>query len=1342
METLGVALSVTVCHVHARRNQTCNRVPPTQETTSHLCFYNHFENRNCGGRSAFIRCCPAHSVVSGPSETNALQKMCLKISAVVVFVSLLVILAADVAGKEDVVFKTINITLGTSSPRWPAMPSNLRLLWPDADAADPCLNASSGEPYVLSSNFGAVFPHRWPSRLVTAEEQAAGYVVLPVALGVDFRVYLSCGTHSTRWWFRQDGARGNEVVNIVPPVVGADGRGNSGPPQALGLEGEIRIASAGQDGDFFGEVLSLELIRVPGVVVAALNISSLGDTTHGPPVSARASFAFLVDGVPVDGDPVLTPPPSDGANRFVGRISKGNFPAGQYEIQLRQYNRTMGGLIPTAASSYVLVDGEPNLPVIASADRVVEGVEVNIGLSTATSSFSYESTSTRQEMQQHDVFRGMEVGDHPVPSTPPPVGTLKCPPLPVLLVPGILGSTVDKLKGYIYPRLPRRVKADPTDLIMTNPFGIVGWNSLKEELEEKGHYVAFVPYDWSMGVPDIAHYYLEVAIYRAKLMSPPCKKVVDAKGKTVNVSPTKVIIVAHSMGGLVTRAYMQGSRYLRDIDRVVFLGTPQEGGPATYLIANGAAVLADKMGKSGTNAMIYTMVADYLLQDRLADEEGYCETIIPALGYTKKCDHKKLFRATKDHMHSVFHLFPTYPTFLENGQLLEQENCFLKALNQQPCLRGVCKNHLGQTYQFAPWTSIVDDPQTGKMVIPVMAIAGTTKRTITRFSVHHPAHHDLTPAFPDGAVISEHDAHWGDGDGTVPGFSSQSTVITASPNLLLRKVDSTHSGIIKDNIAEIVEFVDMERHLINELVHGKRAAFASQQAATKGVAAGNRRRDIPVAPHVFVINAMIVDETGATEFGGAYAVRPETTALNCAEAASSNASVGPFTIGGARGSPTAAKVTQEKSVALSTASAYVQPGAVVNCTLEFNVSRRWQGYGPSPMSPVGPESTTSDPALFQVFLAAYVPNFENGYPVDTAARWQLSVSLPDRLQPSPLRRSEEDFLFSATFFVDVASADESQNDDGDGASLSSAGDDSGGSRHDARRRGERRFRAEERQEKLGESAGDSSSPSSAGGDASTSSSGEYIGIDTTLTIRPSSALLLPPTPLVFPRQPEATLSDNNANASSSSSPIWNAEWMWLDVEWDVAATFGGVPTDSVASDAPPPSTGWPNVATMIDLLDGVDDVLLMVKCHHGDPGVIRPYANVSGADVRRTLQLGRPFAIDVRLRLYDVTPYGDRRLEQQEVIGASVYTQIVRKTTTGNSKQRVILQSFLSEPEFVVFVDHPGSTPVQSALVAAAPFLGVGSVLVVLGMGAVVAAARMATRRGRSNMHSSARPIV
>jgi len=50
---------------------------------------------------------------------------------------------------------------------------------------------------------------------------------------------------------------------------------------------------------------------------------------------------------------------------------------------------------------------------------------------------------------------------------------------------------------------------------------------------------------------------------------------------------TKVDLVVHSMGGLVTRMYVQGNNYHNDVHKVIFIATPHRGFPADYRTREG-----------------------------------------------------------------------------------------------------------------------------------------------------------------------------------------------------------------------------------------------------------------------------------------------------------------------------------------------------------------------------------------------------------------------------------------------------------------------------------------------------------------------------------------------------------------------------------------------------------------------------------------------------------------------------------------------------------------------------------------------------------------------------------
>lgn len=87
----------------------------------------------------------------------------------------------------------------------------------------------------------------------------------------------------------------------------------------------------------------------------------------------------------------------------------------------------------------------------------------------------------------------------------------------------------------------------------------------------------------------------------------------------------KVDFVAHSMGGLVARHYIQSEKYENDVDQLIFLGTPHLGAPKTYLtweagesepdfIENTLKVLLENEGKK----LGYKTLFDYVRLKPLA----------------------------------------------------------------------------------------------------------------------------------------------------------------------------------------------------------------------------------------------------------------------------------------------------------------------------------------------------------------------------------------------------------------------------------------------------------------------------------------------------------------------------------------------------------------------------------------------------------------------------------------------------------------------------------------------------------------------------------------------------
>lgn len=132
---------------------------------------------------------------------------------------------------------------------------------------------------------------------------------------------------------------------------------------------------------------------------------------------------------------------------------------------------------------------------------------------------------------------------------------------PVLIVPGIVASHNAK-----------RILKDQSGGTW-NFTPSVNWfnpliHRLMNEGYEEGKDLFVVHYDWRQGNIQSAIEYLMPAITRAKEES----------------GAEKVDIIAHSMGGLVARAYLQSENLYRDdVDQFIMLGTPNEGAADAYV---------------------------------------------------------------------------------------------------------------------------------------------------------------------------------------------------------------------------------------------------------------------------------------------------------------------------------------------------------------------------------------------------------------------------------------------------------------------------------------------------------------------------------------------------------------------------------------------------------------------------------------------------------------------------------------------------------------------------------------------------------------------------------------
>ena len=234
---------------------------------------------------------------------------------------------------------------------------------------------------------------------------------------------------------------------------------------------------------------------------------------------------------------------------------------------------------------------------------------------------------------------------------------------PVILVPGIMGS---KSKGFIYPGLPAESPADANDLQLHDPLGQVGWSLLSIALRLKGYRdnntIIPCPYDWRRPLDEAVEKYLIPRIDDAKLRT--------GKGK--------VDIIAHSMGGLLVRAYIQGDKYQgrNDINKFAMVGTPNQGAALAYYMWEGGDPYS-----VDTFPWLYAETTEKLLNTGLTvtglNGDEYRKLMTPII-----------WGFYHNHVKSIRQLLPTEAFLLKNGSSTLQKistpdniNRFLEELN-------------------------------------------------------------------------------------------------------------------------------------------------------------------------------------------------------------------------------------------------------------------------------------------------------------------------------------------------------------------------------------------------------------------------------------------------------------------------------------------------------------------------------------------------------------------------------------------------------------------------------------------------------------------------------------
>lgn len=312
--------------------------------------------------------------------------------------------------------------------------------------------------------------------------------------------------------------------------------------------------------------------------------------------------------------------------------------------------------------------------------------------------------------------------------------------LPVLFVPGLGGSfnlsvLLDwrgpTIKGWGFPPFLDYGKA------LLDGFGQAGYT------RDRDLFVAF--YDWRKAVQDSATTYLIPWIDQARERS----------------GAAQVVLVAHSMGGLVARSYLQSSGYRNDVARLITLGTPHRGAANSYDAWEGGELSWDSV--AGTVMSVYVWYLEHIhpFQTNLNLLQTF-RTQAPGLRDLLPIDDYLVNQAV--------------PPQSQPERLMHERNLWVGMLNSAD----------GLTTLFSR--------------VPVTTINGQGMSTVQSLVVQAPQPPTSDPPpYPDGKSVSK--LTTGEGDGTVLLASAQ---LADSRARNLPPVSVKHDQLPDQTVAQVL----------------------------------------------------------------------------------------------------------------------------------------------------------------------------------------------------------------------------------------------------------------------------------------------------------------------------------------------------------------------------------------------------------------------------------------------------------------------------------------------------------------------------------------------------------
>ena len=246
---------------------------------------------------------------------------------------------------------------------------------------------------------------------------------------------------------------------------------------------------------------------------------------------------------------------------------------------------------------------------------------------------------------------------------------------PVVLVPGFMGSTDKDQRHTPIPRLLQSNYEleglqlhDPlrgSEYLGYNLNLSVGWRDLKDELHSRGVPTVSCPWDWRVPIEDAVEKFLKPAIQRAQ----------------GGDSHKKVNVIAHSMGGLLVRHFIQTfpEDRLQELPIANFsmVGTPNEGSSNAYFIWEGGDPLT--LDKIKGMVPYYSLILLNLLYD-MGKWLEYLPTTLINLYFSgdllksSLSDNARLTDFFHQHVRTIRELLPTYQFLYSSGNLKDINN--------------------------------------------------------------------------------------------------------------------------------------------------------------------------------------------------------------------------------------------------------------------------------------------------------------------------------------------------------------------------------------------------------------------------------------------------------------------------------------------------------------------------------------------------------------------------------------------------------------------------------------------------------------------------------------------